>query len=581
MTPEQIEFYQEVARTHEKTKYGQQSKYLKSIAETLGISIHQLYENLKKVGYESNRKIRADKGDTHVDLRDARLVCNEMHQSKRANDKRLMSCENAIEIAFANGQIKQRYNPATLLKVAREHGFHPDQLAMPTPHIQMRSLHPNHVWQVDASVGVLFYLPAGGVAFFDEKKHYKNKPEYLEKTRNHLCIRYAVIDHTSGAFFHKYYAATGENQEIFFDVLANAFTQRERESFYGIPQMLVMDKGSANTSNLVINFLEKLQINWYTHEAGNPRAKGSAEKIQDIIECQFESGLRQMHTAVRDADHLNELATEWRIYFNECKIHSRTKRTRYEVWQQIKEDQLIIAPSMEIMRAVLSSKPEARKVRGDLTITFRGKGFAEMKTYRVDHIPMVKNGDELMVTINPYRAPNIDVALTDYKGIVTLYECKPIDKDEFNFASDAPVFGQEMRAPIDTVTDTHRKEMMMEAYGTETQAEAQKRKDQNSQTFGGKLDPMKHVREHLEATSNIQAMPKRGTALDLAVAKQVLEKITVAEACMHIKAKLGSKYPDDTYSILYSKYPDGIDPLEIDSIADSLVTRTKLKVIGE
>lgn len=580
MQHSEIEYFQDVARRLSEAKFGEKTQLVQDVANTLGISTTLVYEKLEMVGYKTNRKTRSDRGNTHVDLRDARLICNMMHSSRRKNEKRLMSCELAIEIAYSNGQIKQAYNSTTVLRVAREHGFHPDQLAAPTPHITMRSLHPNHVWQVDASIGVLFYLPEGGVEFFDETKHYKNKPENMDKVRNHLCIRYAVVDHYSGAFYHKYYAASGENQEIFFDVLVNAFTQREREDFYGIPQMLVMDKGAANTSHLVTSFLDRMQIQHYAHKAGNPRAKGAGEKIQDIIERQFEGGLRYLKKPIADVNELNKLAIDWRIYFNDTAIHTRTKKSRYEVWRAIAEDQLIFAPPMKTMQAILTSKPVQRKVNGDLTITYKGRGFAEARTYSVEHIPSVKVNDSVTVLLNPYRAPNIDIEVTDYKGDVTYYECIPLEKDDVGFYAGAPVFGEEMASTRDTVTDIVRKEMLMDAHDAKTLKEAEALEKKNTQLFAGKLDPMKHVNEHLEASKNIISMPKRGQAHELEAPRQVLELISVAEACKRLIAEMGSQYPKDAYQYLSKLYPEGIDPMQLDSIKHQLITRSTLKVVA-
>lgn len=581
MLPSEIEYFQDVAKRLDATKYGGKTKLLQSVADMLGISLNLVYEKLERVGYQSNRKVRSDRGDTHVDLRDARLICNILHSTKRKNEKSLPSCDLAIKIAFANGEIKQLYNSTTLLRVARRHGFHPDQLAAPPPYVSMRSLHPNHVWQVDASIGVLFYLPEGGVEFFNEKEHYKNKPENLDKVRNHLCIRYAVVDHYSGAFFHKYYAARGENQEIFFNVLANAFTQRDREDFYGIPQMLVMDKGAANTSHLVTGFLDRLEIQHYAHKAGNPRAKGAGEKIQDIIERQFEGGLRLRAKQVADVNELNELATQWRIYFNDSAIHTRTQKTRYEVWKTIKEDQLVLAPEMKVMQAILHGAPQERKVGEGLRITYKGHGFKESRTYSVKHIPHIKVGEDVTVLLNPYRSPNIDIEITDYKGGITLYECVPLKEVADGFFEEDQVFGEGMASMPDTVTDIERKNMMLEAHGTKTIEEAEKEAKKNPQLFNGRLDPSTHINEYLKEKENIISIPKRGTEHKLQAPKQILEKISIAEACKRLKADMGDQYPKDTYAYLSNHYPDGIDPMQMDNIKRQLITRSTLKVVGE
>ena len=43
-------------------------------------------------------------------------------------------------------------------RALRQHHMHPDQLRAPSPALELASLHPNHVWQLDASICVLYYL---------------------------------------------------------------------------------------------------------------------------------------------------------------------------------------------------------------------------------------------------------------------------------------------------------------------------------------------------------------------------------------------------------------------------------------
>ncbi len=581
MTPEQISLYQEIAKTLSACKYGEKQQYLKTVSRQIGLSLQVLYRHLEAVGFKSGKKPRQDRGTTHIDLDDARLICGMLHHTQRKNEKRLLSCQRAIEMAFANQQIKALYHPSTLLRVAKAHGFHPDQLAQPTPHIQMASLHPNHVWQVDASIGTLFYLPKGGVQFFDEREHYKNKPQNLEKVHKHMCIRYVITDHYSGAIYVKYYSDRGENQHILFDVLVSAFEQKA-DLLHGVPFMLVMDKGSANIAHSVTAFLNKMQVVHYAHSTGNSRAKGSVEKAQDIIERDFEGGLRLMQTPVQHVDQLNTLALKWMHFFNNTAIHSRHKQTRATLWSTIKADELRLAPAREIMEMLLTHKPVARRVNGDLTITFKARGFDTAKRYSVEHIPTIKVHDEIMVSISPYRAPNIDVMITGFDGKETYYECTPLAVNAAGFYEGAAVFGLDKRTAIDTVTDIERKNSFKAAYdGATTLTEAKIKQKKGTQLYGGKIDPFKHVNAHLEAQKNVTTLPKRGTTLEITPPQQVLEPISVAEACKRIKAVLGDQYPHDTYTRLRQQYPNGIDPMQLNRIAQSLQPISHLKMTNQ
>ncbi len=70
--------------------------------------------------------------------------------------------------------------------------LHPELLA-PAPAMSLRSLlHPNHIWQIDASRCVLFYLPRAsrgdnGLRIMDYTDFYQNKPAYIINVINERC----------------------------------------------------------------------------------------------------------------------------------------------------------------------------------------------------------------------------------------------------------------------------------------------------------------------------------------------------------------------------------------------------------
>ena len=162
--------------------------------------------------------------------------------------------------------------------------------------MSLRSLHPNHVWQIDASRCVLFYLPRAskgdsGLRIMDHTDFYKNKPANVIKVINESLWRYVVTDHTSG-WNYSTYVTGGENATNLVDVLIDAMHRREGEAMFGVPLMVMLDPGSANTSAIFKNLCKALRIHVQINKPKNPRAKGQVEKGQDITERDFESTLR-------------------------------------------------------------------------------------------------------------------------------------------------------------------------------------------------------------------------------------------------------------------------------------------------
>ncbi|WP_171909832.1 integrase core domain-containing protein [Aquisalimonas asiatica] len=500
-------------------------------------------------------------------VEEARVVANLIHESTRQNGKRLLSFRDAIDIAFANGRIETYASPATFARVMREAGFHPDQLATPAPHVSMRSMHANHVWQFDVSICVLYRLTTGGLQVMEEKEFYKNKPHNLKRIENQRVLRYLVTDHFSGAFYLEYFQAAGEDQETLFKFLMSAFAERPHpnDPFHGVPSTLVWDAGSANQSYMIRNLLDRLQVEHIAHEPGNPRAKGQVERTHDIVERHFEGRLYMMR--IESIEELNEKAHAWMRHFNSKRQHSRTKKTRYGLWQTIREDQLRICPPLELCRELLQTKPVQRKVASDLSVSFAVQGWGQA-TYSVEHVPGVRVGEQVDVSVNPYRAPSVLVAGLDENGGEILVECDPVQRDEAGFRLDSPVYGEGFHSVGDTDTDTHRKALAREAYGAETNREVERARAKREPAFQGSIDPI----SYLEADELPSYMRRKGTALDVPNPAAALEvqPLTHIEAMKRLAVKLERPIKPEENQAIRRAFPDGVPEDSLGAVVDWL-----------
>lgn len=557
----EAEYFQTLAVRLSAAPHNQRGEIVQEAVRFLGVSAQQVYRRLQSAGWRSGRKLRNDKGDTRLTDDDLKLIANVMVESSRANGKRLLGVRDAMDILRANGRLTTEVAPETALRVMRARGLHPDQLARATPHVNLRSLHANHCWQFDVSVCVLFYLDNGGLGVMDEKRFYKNKPENLKRISNDRVLRYLVTDHYSGAFYVHYYLARGENQETLFDFLMRAWTKREhaQDPMHGVPLQLLWDAGSANTSYLIRNLLERLNVRQLVHTPGNPRGKGQVETTHNIVERCFEGRLSLMK--VNDIDHLNAAAHTWMRYHNGVRVHTRHNSTRYGLWQTIRQEQLRICPPRALCEQLLRTKPEARKVQGNLVVRYAVKGY-EPAFYSVAHIDGVRVGESVDVCVNPYRAPNVDVLIKDLDGSERVYECTPLARDAAGFMVDAPVIGVSYKATPDTDVDQHRKALAKQAYNADTQLEVDKARREKRPAFGGDIDPI----TYLEGQTAASYMPRRGTELDLPARVHVeLAPLTHVEACRLLIGKLGRRLTAEDNKAVRVWYPDGVpeDQLEI------------------
>lgn len=573
-----IRYFDRVSHMLDKAGHGQKGRIIENAMAYMNLSRQQVYNELRRAGFRSGRRHRVDRGKTAVSDHELRALSAFINETVRKNGKRMLTFSDAIDIARANGMLTCALTASQISRQMRVKGLHPDQITRQRPHTDLRSLHPNHTWEFDVSVCVLYYLKdANGLCAMDEKEFYKNKPKNLEKIQNQRILRYLVTDHTSGAMYVEYFNVAGENEETLFRFLTNAMIRRdhERDPFHGVPFHLIWDAGSANQSHMIKNLLDALGVDHWAHTPGNPRAKGQVEGGHNLVERSFEARLRFMD--VESMEALNDAAHVWMRGHNASARHRRTGRTRYGVWQTIREDQLRICPDRDVCRALLHTKPEKRLVRGNLTISYKIKGY-DSYDYSVAHIPDIRINEKVRVTVNPYQAPCVFVIRETENGKVH-YECEPLEKDQYGFYQDAPVIREEFRAPKDADVDQNRKDLTKRAYAADTLEEAEKKKKKNTPIFGGNVDPITYMEERSAVFMN-----RKGRKITINdPARMEVLPMSVVDAARRLKENLGESYTPDLYREMKERWPDGISTDELAAFEVEIEGRARragLRMLG-
>ena len=564
---------------------GKQAIYAAACAE-LGMSTATLHRHLGKITVKPERKKRSDAGDVSLTRDEAVAISAALMTSHRKTNKRLMSIGQAVEVMRANGEVRaERTDPATgelvplsdsaIARALRSYGLHPDQLNRPTPAVELKSLHPNHVWQIDASLCVLYYLNArteseSGLQVMERDKFYKNKPANLKRIEADRVWSYEITDHQSSAIYLQYVmgAESGSNLS---ECFISAIQKREGDPFHGVPFVLMMDMGSANTSGLFTNLARRLQVKTIAHAPGNARATGQVENARNILEREFESGLRLK--PVQSLADLNARVARWLRWFNATKTHSRHNKTRAEQWMTIQPEQLRIAPSPELCRELLTHTPISRKVSDHLRVEFKGA------QYDVSGVPRVMVGEKLMVTFSPYQDNAVLVVDQDAEGNELLHTAPLVAKGEdgFSLGEHSNVIDEDYRRHADTQADLHRKELELLAMGATTLEEAAAKRKAKALPLGGRIDPEKHIVEATLPTF----LPRRGTELSTTtrVAQAAPELLTHFEAAKALVAK-GVAMSPELLGTLKNLHPDGVPEPEIDALAARLTVRAGLRVVG-
>jgi transposase InsO family protein len=549
----------------------------------LGMSRATLLRKIKEVVVRPERKRRADAGDIALSREEAVILSSVLMDSLRKNRKRLQPIGEAVALLRANGEIRaERIDPATgeiiplsdstIARALRSYSLHPEQLLRPAPHTELRSLHPNHVWQIDASLCVLYYLKArtareAGLQIMEARKFYKNKPRNLQRIANDRVWSYEITDHWSGAIF-VFYVLGAESAANLAESFIRCTQQRGQDPFYGVCFNLMMDMGCANTSGAFKNLARRLGVRLMPHAPGNARATGQVENARNIIERSFESGLRLKPVA--DLDELNAAAQRWARWYNATKTHSRHGKTRFEAWMEIRPEQLRTVDG-DLARRLLTHTPERRKVSGTLTVAFDG---AE---YDVKTVPNVQVGEWLDVSWNPYRPGTAVIVDTDAEGNETLRDVPTVARGEGGFRDDAPVIGEAYARVADTAADTHRKLVERVAMEADTDEAAAARRKAGGVSFGGRIDPDK-LRDGAQVPTYL---PRVGTPIDTAAIVSdappaILNHFEAASEML----RRGIELTVERNADIAAWYPDGVPEDQLDALAARLTARAGLRVVG-
>jgi len=334
---------------------------------------------------------------------------------------------------------------------------------------------------------------------------------------------------------------------------------------HGVPKMVMLDPGSANTSAAFTNLCSALRVEVQINEPGNPRAKGQVEKAQDIVECQFESGLKTLPLEqVQTLAQINTLASAWMRDLNGTAVHSRHGLTRDAAWLKISPDQLTTAPDAGLLRQLAASKPEARKVNSDLTVNFAGK------LWNVNGIDGVSVGETLLICRSAFDENAVQALGAVVDGKQRFHALPQVLFNEYGQPLDAPVVGESYKRHADTPVQTNLKAMERRAMDAATDEEAAQKRKAGAPFMGGRFDPFADI-ARIEASLPVP-LPRRGQLHGLGE----LQPVPVAEPPLpHIVAakRLRGQFPDwggGHYRHMQSLYPDGVPESALDEAAAAI-----------
>ena len=585
LAPELIAQLLQLKAQIETCAHGESSALVAGYAQTHGYATQTVWRWLRDhAGYTSGRKKRADAGQTRLSTETLQFIAASKSVSVRLTGKSTKPTAVAMNVADANG-FEVNVSASRINTLLRQNRMDAKAQVKARNHGELRSLYPNHVHQIDPSLCLVFYL-GGKQRIMTVEQFNKNKPTSMDKVKLKVW-RYVRYDHASGTLDVRYFEAAGENQNVLFEFLMWTWGKQPHRQSYGIPAILLWDKGSANTSAAVCRLLDALGVQHQTHATHHAWVKGGVENGNNIVETHFESRLRD--EPVDNIEQLNAAAQNWvrdynanAIKFVDCRVRRMDGKAhvRDDLWQHIQAGQLITLPERKVCAWFMHGRIETRTVT-NCRVSFAHPQCDGSQSYDLKQwAEFLANGEKVKVTplllgtsCDVVGAIRVEIERLAAEPLIV--EVSPtIDFDAFGRPTSAPVIGAEYRSAPDTAATIAAKQIAQTAYGVATLDEAEAKKRDNARPFahlnGGK-GAVAH--SHLGKEDLPIRMPRPAQTLDTPAiaAAQTAQvdtvRLTHTQAAIQLKQMLGRNLTTDEYTWMRHRYADGIYEAELSTIA--------------
>jgi transposase InsO family protein len=485
----------------------------KELAEHYGVSPASInrYAAARGLRFRKERKTKGMSGATREMLLNASTLL--LTSRRKSNEIPMPACD-AKMILDDSGIETGGVSANRFIARLREENISAKDMLRPSPHQRLLSKHPNHVWQFDVTNCLQYFLDKKGLGERDtEMTMYKNKIVATAKTIKKELLRYAVVDHCSGAFFFLYYYASGERAVDGSDFLFRAMRPKDdlikrtwngessaklgKYRFHGVPLILVTDRGSIVAAKSNQALFDALRIDLQTHMPGNPRAKGAIEGLMKYIN-RFEARLKFQRPA--DLNELNRWALDWCIYANGA-IKMRDVAPRSVLWSYITAEQLRLCPEEELYRLLIREPAFTRVADGACIIS------VDNRSYQIKDSQAA--WQKVNVVRHPYEVPNIEV---HFNGKIWL--CEPILEDIYGRLTNGTIYG-DYKTPKHTETQRAKTEMehKAEELGITWKGTGDKRMGVAPPV--GFESPLKVFGHQADKVGNLEFIERKGTPLEI------------------------------------------------------------------
>lgn len=581
--------------------HGDRRPMVERFAMGLGRSTNTVYNWLRThADYDSGRKARADKGSSRLPEESLLAIAAMKREGVRMNGKQTMPTCVAMNVADTNG-ITVNVSSSQVARLLRTRRMDTASVMTARTTTELRSLHPNYLHQVDPSLCLLFYM-GGRQHLMTEQKFYKNKQENYAKVKLKVW-RYVRVDHFSGVVDVRYYESAGENQQVLFDFLMWTWGKQAGRLNHGVPQMMLWDKGSANTSHGIQNLLDSLGVRHETHAAGHAWAKGGVEQANNLVETHFESRLKL--EPVNTVEELNAAALAWARDWNANLLkHIDARLVRASGEPMVRDDlwglilrtpgALIELPGLQVCQWFMAGREKERQVN-NLAVSFAHPELGRAARYDLrawaEHI---HNRQKVSVTPLLLRDGLLRVEIPRAGAEALIVEVEPVREfDASGRNAAAQVIGEGYARMPETAGEATARRLAIAAYGEGTTTDgAETLREKNARPFahmndGKGLTAHSHLgteeapQRLLPATTEVATEAVR--AAGRAVREVQAEPLSHVDAAKRLRAMVGSSWTAEHFAWLAQRHPAGVQEDALQGIADEIKggkQMTALRAVG-
>jgi hypothetical protein len=494
-------------------------------------------------------------------------------EGTRANGKVVLSIPTAVGMLTRAG-IEVPASAGHIAKLLRDRNLDVNSQRRTEPVQPLAAPHPNHTHEIDASLCLLYYMK-GRQHLIREDTFYKNKLDGYAKIQAKLW-RYVCYDRASGVLMPRCYEIAGENKRTTFEFMTWAWGKKREMTPWGAPKHLLWDKGPGNTDKATGRVLAALEVDSIHHATHRSRVKGGVENAQNLVETKFESQLR--FEPVGSVEELNAALWAWAEAFNANRLPGEDSRlhregidpiARYDLWHLIREEQIRELPPIEVLRGYAEGPETTRKVRPDLTITYRHPGGERPDVYEVKGLDGVNIGATVEVRPLVFGNRAIHISVARYDGEPLIYRLEPSrEYDVFGNIDGAPRIGEEYKGVPLTDIDRSVREMDRLAYpAARTRDDILRAKQKGVTPFNGEMRAISSLHE----IERIEYMPRAGSQISVPDRVHVeVKPLTHTEAAMRLRAMLRGAWTPEHYARLVREYPDGVLEEELAGFAQRI-----------